>query len=394
MGNSPIYRPDKIDDLVGLEHVKSILKYDIAGSKILRQNMPSYLVAGPSGSGKSTIAGMISNLTGGQVYKSLGSELKKDDNVYSIAQVVKDNDIVYIEEAHSISKNAQMVLLEWIENFKLLGGGNGGMDAPKVCFILPTTNPGKIGKPLRERCRTLYTSYYKVSELELILANAGRHFGVDLTTCPEALSLLARCSRGTPRTAISNRLDNLRKVMAVDGLPYNLTTVQLMLNLNKINEWGLEMNDLKYAETAYLKIVSNKNRPVSKRIIQQATGLDEDVVDNVIEPYLQQIGVIQVQHGGRMITPFGCEVIDQEPIVAQPPSNKILEAIATTAGLKDIDSDELKTFVQDPSHPKMTMEMVASKFGLRPGTDNSVIRVALEKIGYTARRRAGIIPQD
>ncbi len=380
-GISSHVRPTEMSELVGLDNIKALINLDIEGSKALKQPIPSYIIGGPAGTGKSTIATIISGMTGGSVVKYIGSDLKNGESVYDIASVAKDNDVVYIEEAHTIGKSAQVILLEWIENFQLLGGGAAGMSAPKTCFVLPTTNVGKLSKPLRERCRIISTSYYTVPSLERILLKAGEKCGIDLGTDVEALSLLAKSSRGTPRKAVLHRLDLLRKVMAVYNLPYSLETVIKTLQINNINEWGLESGDIKYLEVIYEKMIGNRNRPVSKKIIQQCTGLDEDVIDNIIESYLQQINAVRITGQGRLITAFGCELIDEDPL-----DMNSLDRMAFNM----IDLDELKVLVEDPEICSGGMKVVSEKIGLRYGPDNAMLKSALERIGYTCKRRVGI----
>jgi Holliday junction DNA helicase RuvB len=379
-----VVRPQSLDEIIGLDHIKQVLKYDIIGSSKLQQTIPSYIIAGVAGSGKSTVAGVIASLTGGNVLKYLGTELRKDTDVVDIATKVEDGDIVYIEEAHGIGKLSQIVLLEWIENFKLINGGDVGIiDAPKVSFIFPTTNPGKLSKPLRERCRTLYTSYYKLEEIKQILTRAGRKYSLILDEDDDALTLLAQSSRGTPRTALIHRLDMLRKVMVVDDVPYNIETVRNMLRSNSINEWGLESNDMIYCQTLYSKISDNNGRPVAKKIMSQSTGFDDDLVD-IIESYLQQINAISVEPGGRFLTSFGCNILDKEPLRLN--KNDVAQK-------GRINLERLRELVVDESVRKKGMKGIAESFGLTYGPDNHILKSALEEIGYTVKRRAGIVPQ-
>lgn len=384
-GVSNLVRPQSLEEVIGLEHIKQTLKYDIEGSIKLRQPLNSYLITGPTGAGKTTIAGIIANTTNGDLHKYIGTELKSPDDIYNIVPNVEDHDVIFIEEAHGLGKNAQIILLEWIENFKIIGGGNAGlMEAPKCCFVFATTNPGKLAKPLRERCRQLQVGYYSIDLLKQILAKAGTKFDMNLSTDDDALTLLAQSSRGTPRTAVLHRLDLLRKVMAVDNLEYKYDTVKHMLDANAINEWGLEANDMVYCNTLYDKSVDANNRPVSKKIMSQCTGFDDDLID-IIEGYLFQIGAIRIQSQGRSLTDFGFELIDKVPIQTAAGTAQTYRRSAV------IDTDKLRTLVEDESVRKKGMKGLMPEFGLRYGPDNSIMRTALERIGYTCRKRAGIV---
>jgi len=310
---SSFVRPKTLDEIVGMEHNKQILHYDINGCLELGQPMPSYIISGIAGGGKTTIAGIIATLAESNIYKYVGTEIKNVEDLLEIADICKDDDVIYLEEAHAMGKNVQTALLEWIESFKL----PDGTDAPRISFIMPTTNPGKLSKPLRDRCKHLHVGYYSIAEIEEILVQAAQKVGINLTVDTDALHILAKCSRGTPRIAINNRLDIVRKIMVVDKLPFCLDTVRKMLETHDINEWGLEANDLLYLNTLYDKVSLTK-RPVSKMNMSYSTGFDVDMIEEVIERYLLQIDIIKIESRGRMITPFGCEVLSKlNPLVSR-----------------------------------------------------------------------------
>lgn len=308
---SNLVRPKTIDEIVGMEENKKILYYDIEGSKKLNQPLPSYILSGPAGAGKTTLANIIASLSNGNVFKYVGTEVKTAEDLVNISMACADNDIIYLEEAHSVGKAAQTAMLEWLENFKM----PDGFDAPKVSFVMPTTSPGKLSKSLRDRCKNLHVSFYKTDELKEILRRAGSKIELDLSSDDEALSLLAKCSRGTPRIAINGRLDSLKKIMVVDKRPYCLDTVKFLLQTQNINEWGLEPNDVQYLEVLYSKVLQFK-KPVSKANMSYSTGFDLDMIEEVIERYLLQIDAIKIETRGRMITNFGCKILEKvNPLV-------------------------------------------------------------------------------
>lgn len=378
-------RPSHIDEVIGLSHIITIIRYDIKGSILLKQPFPCYIVSGPSGTGKTTIAVVASKETGGNVIKIMGSDLKNADDVYKIAQKVKDGDVIVMEEAHTLPKKVQAILLEWMEHYKLLGIGDlGALDAPKVSMIFPTTDAGQLSHAFRNRCKILHTSFYSVGDLEKILCKAALKFNIDLTKDRDALTLLAKSSRGTPRTAVLDRLDMLRKVMVVDSLQYNLATVCHMLKLKKINEWGLEASDIKYCDILYKKLRDNKGRPVSKKILIQSCGLSENVIDNIIETYLQQIDIIKIESKGRTFTPKGYEVLDLEPVL------NVTDSIQTGKNTY-IDLEKLKSIVAVEENRKRGIKGIAPLLGLKYIIHNMIILEALNELGYTSKRRVGIV---
>ena len=383
VNSSEVVRPTNTEDLVGLENVKNSIKYAVLGAKRLNETIPHFIIAGPPGCSKTTTARIIGSYSGGQFYQKMGFDLKTPSDIDDIRMDVNDNDVVFIEEAHTMHKKAQVALLTWLEQYKVFVGEGPGEDAPHVCFIFATTNPGKLSKPLRDRCEKLYTSYYKITDLEEILARAGSKLGLDLRSQPDALRRLAKSSRGTPRIAINSRLGSLRKVMIVDGLPYNLDTVNHMLQLGGINEWGLEKADIEYCHALAAKLATS-NRSVSKQILTHTTGFDEDFID-IIEMYLNQIGAITISSSGRSLTPFGYEIIG----IKRDEVAAVVQGTNTTP-VVDIDMKKLADLIEDPQIRKSGMKYVAGQLGLCYGVDNAKLQAALNELGYRARRRIGI----
>lgn len=385
---SVISRPTTLDEVVGMEDNKKLIYYTVHGAKALNDPLPSYIFAGPAGTGKTTLAEVVARQSSrpdgspAQVYKKLASDIKSPQDLIDLALEIQDGDIVYLEEAHTLggsgknSKLVQATLLEWIENYRILSLLD---DAPKVSFILPTTNPGKLTHALRSRCHILHMAYYNLADIKEILRRAGLKFNIDLASNDEALTLLAQSSRGTPRTAIMQRLDMLRKVMAVDNLPYNLDTVKLALRVNNVNEWGLESNDILYCKILYQQMAETR-KPTSKKTIEQITGISSDMMEELIESYLLQIGAIRIERGGRVITDFGCAVINQSPIGEKNSSNENF----------DINLDELSVLLEDALVRKMGMKEIAKKFGLRYPRDIGKIKKALTELGFTSKQRVGI----
>lgn len=386
-------RPTSFEEVVGMDAIKTIILLDIRGAKIRNLTPPNFILAGPAGSGKTTIAELIGGEMGGEVHKYLGSDIKSPDDVIEIAAQVKDGDVVYIEEAHTIgggtknSRYTQAVFLEWMENGKIINSGAFvGLTAPKVAFVLPTTSPGLLSEPFRTRCRILTTKYYTVDELSTILTRAAKKLNIDLSTDTAGLRLLAQSSRGSPRIAIMNRLNGLANLMAVENTPFSLDVVRRFMAIYDISEWGLETGDILYCKTLYQKFADTQ-RPVALKTMQQLTGMSEDMIREVIENYLIHVGIISVESRGRILTDFGCNILGLTPIK----TTGLERLIANNSS--EIDLNHLNELVQDKELCRGGMRGFAEILGLNYPGDNSRLQAALNIIGYESRQRVGVIPK-
>lgn len=156
-----------------------------------------------------------------------------------------------------------------------------------------------------------------------------------------------------------------------------------MLRSHNIHPWGLEHNDIKYCKVLYKKLQDNNGKPVARKILVQATGLAENVIDNVIEAYLQQINVIKVESKGRIITNQGFDILGFEPIKIDIDSLRA-----------PVNMDLLKELVKDEKLRKQGIKGLAPKLGLMYGKDNAIIQDALYNIGLISRKNVGIEELD
>jgi holliday junction DNA helicase RuvB len=391
-GITTMTRPKSLDEIVGMEHNKKILRYHVVGSKKLGDPLPSFIIVGPAGTGKSTVASIIATYTGGTEHRRSGSDIKSPEDLYDLARVAVDNDIVFIDEAHTIggggpkAKICQAILYEWIEDFKLTGGAAFGVAvAPKVCFVLATTDLGKLTKPLQTRCQILHTSYYSVNDIKEILSRAGGKLGLNLVRDDDALTLLAKASRGTPRIAVMQNLDMVRKIMATENLAWSVKTVRHMMQEVGLNEWGLQPNDLLYCRLLYSKIEETGGKPVSKKTMESVTGFTDNYLESVVEGYLSQIGAIRIERGGRVLTEFGYSILGKKPEHGVP-----IAALKQQA----IDVAELGKLLVDPAVRSAGMKGLMHRYGLNYGLpdDRAMFQHALRQAGYIAKRRVGIVP--
>ena len=388
-GITNIVRPSTMNDLVGLSTQRRQIEMCLEGSRKRNVAPPSFLMGGPSGCGKTTLASIIGTITGRDVHKITGTDLRTVDDVYDLVTRCKDWDVVYIEEAHTMGgtgkagKHIQAVIYEWIEDFRITSGQNGIVTAPGVCFIFATTDPGKLLEPLRNRCARVDVKLYTILQLRDIIYNAALKLGYDFSVDEDALYLLAQSSRGLPRVAIMGRLDKILNYMTVHEKQFNLQTVEEFFELMNVNEYGLEANDKLYCETLHTVMTRQEGRPVAAKTIQQMTALADNLVTEVIEPYLLQVGFIEITGRGRVLTPLACSKLGLAPIAT---------TAVERAKYAHLQIENLPDMLEDENVRKLGISGLMGLFGMKysNAVDRETFKVAMESAGYTSKRRAGI----
>lgn len=381
-------RPETLDDIIGLHEVKEKIIYAIKGAVNRNTNLPSFVLSGPPGVGKTTIAHIISRLSTGTVHRIMGTDISSPQDVYDLIDNCKDNDCCFIEESHSLRARAATVLLPIMEERLIVGGLGGSRPAPNVCFIFSTTNAGKLHAALLNRCQLISLNYYSIDDLKKIIHRAGKAHNVDLND-DAALTIMAQSSRGTPRTAIEQRLESVLNVMMVDNLAFSVDTVRKALRMNEVNEYGLDKADLTYCNELVKISKSTGWAPVSLNSLCQSTGYSFDVIVNIIEAYLIKMGIIKVVTKGRILTEYGHNILGVE---------KTTTTITSTYPSKPLNSYTPKTTVSPSdilnlveSKKVSTLKEICQHFNLKYGLDNPYLVNILNSAGYDVRRHVGIV---
>lgn len=383
-------RPTSLDDIVGLEHIKETIKYNIGGAKLRNASYPHLIISSPPGLGKTTIASIIARIIEGDIHTRIGSEIQNEDDVYQLAATVKNNDVVFVEEAHSMGRKAMVLLLPWLEQ-GILYGYSGGDQAPRCVFLFPTTDAGKLSGPLRQRCKNIHIDYYSDEEIITIIKRAAVLNNCELND-DEALHILAKSSRGTPRIALEDRLVPVMNIMKVDNEPFSTSIVEKMFRINSVNQFGLDRQDIIYCQTLQ-KIGLRTNAPVSLAVLTNSTGLASNVLLNVIEPFLLRAGIITVGSRGRSLTQFGHNlfesgeeiIVDKETIME---SETNAAAVVNEANLP-FTLEDLKAGVE--SGRFKSVKQICGEYNLAYNKFNPTIKSLLANLGYSTRRRAGIV---
>ena len=303
-------RPRRLEDYIGQEKVKENLGIFINAAKDRREPLDHVLLYGPPGLGKTTLAGVIANEMGVNIRITSGPAIEKAGDLAAILTNLSQNDILFIDEIHRMSRTVEEILYPAMEDFALdiiIGKGPSAksirLDLPKFTLIGATTRAGLLTPPLRDRFGVLarLELYTKDELIKIVKRSAGI---LNVKIDDDGAGEIASRSRGTPR--ISNRL--LKRVRDFAQVMYDgvITGEVAGMSLKKmeIDEQGLDMTDNKMITTM---IKNFGGGPVGLETIAATIGEEPDTIEDVYEPYLMQLGYIARTPRGRIVTKSGYE---------------------------------------------------------------------------------------
>ena len=298
-------RPKMLKDYVGQEKVKHNLDVYMHAAKRRGDALDHVLLYGPPGLGKTTLAHVIANEMNAQVKVTSGPAIEKAIDLSAMLSKLEKGDILFIDEIHRLNRNIEEILYPAMEDFTLdMVTGAGAMASSlrmqlkHFTLIGATTKEGMLSSPLRDRFGIKFRlEPYTNEELTSIVRRSATILGIPIDE--DAAFELARRSRGTPR--IANRL--LRRVR--DFAEYeNLDTINVAvtrkaLEFMDVDELGLDAVDRNILETIINKF---NGGPVGLDTLSAATGEDATTIEDVVEPFLIQLGFIQRTPRGRTCT--------------------------------------------------------------------------------------------
>ncbi len=296
-------RPQRLDDYVGQTRIREQLGIFITAARGRGEALDHLLLFGPPGLGKTTLAHIVAHEMNVKLRQTSGPVLERPGDLAALLTNLEKNDVLFIDEIHRLSPVVEEILYPALEDFQIdimIGEGPAArsikIDLPPFTLVGATTRAGMLTNPLRDRFGIVARlEFYSETELTAIVTRSARLLQARLE--PDGAAEIARRARGTPR--IVNRL--LRRVrdyaeVRADGV-ITRAVADAALAMLDVDQLGLDLMDRKLLEAVIGKFGGG---PVGIESLSAAVGEERDTLEDVIEPFLIQQGLLQRTPRGRV----------------------------------------------------------------------------------------------
>ena len=310
-----ILRPKYLSDFQGQDELKENLKIYIDAAKNRGEALDHIFLQGPPGLGKNTLASIIANEMGADIKLTSATALDKPKDLVGILTNLSKGSILFIDEIHGLKKSMEETLYVAMEDYKIdwvIGQGPAArtmkIDLEPFTLIGATTRTGAVSKPLENRFGIpVKIDLYSPEELSLIIKRSSRILNTKITD--DAVSAIARCSRGTPR--IANRI--LRRVRDIAEVKGNGTITREMAGLG-LEKLGIDGYGLDKTDREILRVIIDiyNGGPVGLEALAASINDSSDTIEVYYEPYLMRQGYLKRTTRGRCVTQKAYEVLGKK----------------------------------------------------------------------------------
>jgi holliday junction DNA helicase RuvB len=301
-------RPQRLSEFIGQQQARANLSVFIEAARARREPLDHVLFVGPPGLGKTTLAQIVARELGVNFRATSGPVIVKAGDLAALLTNLEDRDVLFIDEIHRLNPAVEEILYPAMEDYQLdlmIGEGPAArsvkIDLAKFTLVGATTRAGLLTNPLRDRFGIpVRLNFYSEAELELIVNRGARVLGIGVTA--DGANEIARRARGTPRIA-GRLLRRVRDFAFVAGAAaIDRAVADKALAALEVDAAGLDAMDRRYLTTM---AVNYGGGPVGVETLAAALSEPRDAIEDIIEPYLIQCGLLQRTPRGRLVTVHG-----------------------------------------------------------------------------------------